>query len=81
LGTHTDNSIDKVRKLRQARGSNHGSHTCPESRTRGLPKLTADDVSSIRASRLSTSALAAEHGVSRTLVRNIRNRRAWASLP
>jgi hypothetical protein len=55
LGTNRDNTLDRTRKGRTAKGIRHGSHTHPERRpigeTHGRTKLSSDDVREIRRMR------------------------------
>jgi predicted DNA-binding protein (UPF0251 family) len=67
LGTHQDNMADMTTRDRQARGSTNGS-----------AKLTEQDVLDIRAIRgMSQRAIAAQYGVSQTVIWKIRNRKIW----
>ena len=74
LGTHADNMLDCSAKGRlpaaqgvpYLRGERHPNH-----------KLTADDVRAIRASRASSPDIAAQYGLHRGTVHDIRTRRAW----
>jgi hypothetical protein len=71
LGTPKDNAADKVAKGRQARfiGTANAS-----------AKLTPDHVLAIRSSNDSHAALARKYVVSESLIRQIRNRKVWASV-
>lgn len=60
------NIADKVSKGRQAVGSGHG-----------MAKLTEDDVRAIRASGLSLSKIAAQYGITKTMVSYIKRRQNW----
>jgi len=67
LGTHQDNTDDKVSRGRQARG-NHNGNT----------KLTEKDVLDIRQIRgMSYRAIAKRYGVSRQNIYSIINRKLW----
>lgn len=85
LGTHADNSDDKVRKGRQAQGQTHGSRLKPERMRRGpgvkQSKLNESLVREIRrryaAEKVSFEALARQYGVSRPMIGYIVNRTWW----
>lgn len=68
LGTQVDNVADRDAKGRQAKlkGENNGR-----------AKLTDADVLAIRDSGLSQNEIAAEYGVSQTVVSNIKIRKSW----
>lgn len=72
LGTHAENMLDCKVKGR-ANGSSGAKN--------GRAKLTPSDVLAIRRSGLSHGKLAEKFSVSATLIRYIRIRKAWASLP
>jgi len=72
MGTHTMNSADRCRKGRQARGSSHSS-----------AKLTEEQVGAIRQKRaagIKLRVIAAEFGVSTSVVSGIESRRYWRHL-
>jgi hypothetical protein len=85
LGTTRENTADMVAKGRQARGERHASRRHPERVARGervgTAKLTAVQVAAIReryaAGGVSTRTLAAEYGVSRTLLKLIVRGEVW----
>jgi hypothetical protein len=87
LGTHADNMRDMTAKRREARGERHGSRVRPERILRGeqLPhtRLTAEDVAAIHV-RLRAGerqrAVAAEFGVTQSLISLIVQRKVWAHL-
>lgn len=71
LGTHQDNVDDQVAKGRQVKGT-----------VNGRAKLTEDDVLAIRAAEgVLQKDLAAQFGISRQQVSNIRNGILWADIP
>ncbi len=70
LGTGAENSADMVSKGRQAKGEANGQ-----------AKLTVALVKAIRADPRSGPTIAAEYGVGRTLVSQIKRRIVWAGLP
>jgi len=69
LGTPNDNAQDRERRRR-------GRH--PVGAAHGRAKLNEDDVREIRRSALSHTNEAARYGVSRTLVRKVRNGDLWS---
>lgn len=69
LGTPKDNSADMSRKGRACRGERHWKN-----------KLTRDQVLEIRSSELPRKQLAAQYGVSPTMIKLIRLRKFWAWL-
>jgi hypothetical protein len=69
-GSPSDNQRDRA---------SHG--TSNRGAANGHAKLTKEAVKEIRASQSESSALALEFGISKTHVRAIRGRRAWAWLP
>lgn len=71
LGTNSENVADKVAKgrLPDMKGVRHPGH-----------KLTEDDVLAIRCDDRSLAVVAAEYGVSKKAVLNIRHRRSWGHL-
>jgi hypothetical protein len=66
LSDHSGNMKDKVNKSRQYRGERHHS-----------TKFTEDQIRAIRLDPRSNSVVAAEFGVSRNAIYNIRTRRDW----
>lgn len=70
---------------RLARGATHGRATRPERTARGerngLSRLTAEKVSQIRIDRRSRLEIAADYGISRTMVGYIVRGIAWAHVP
>jgi len=71
LGTALDNNRDAIAKGRTF-------HPCGESRPDA--KLRAADILEIRASHLSQRKLAAQYGVAKGVIQNIRNRTKWRSV-
>ena len=88
LGTHDDNSTDKISKGRHARGDTSGSRLHPERLPRGednhFTKLTTEQVIEIRklhASGENTNDLASRYGVNRSYIYSIGKRRTWKHVP
>lgn len=69
VGTQQDNMTDKVRKNRQARGSNHGN-----------AKLTEDQAREIKFSSETSIKLASKFGYSASMIRAIKNGIWWKHL-
>lgn len=70
LGTHLDNMVDKCAKGRQPRGEKVGR-----------AKLTEQQVVAIRADRRAYTAIAAEYGMSSSVVGDIVRGYLWAHVP
>ncbi len=70
LGTDASNMADRDGKKRQAKGEAHGS-----------AKLTVTQVEAIRIDPRSGPTIAAEHGIGRTLVSQIKRRLIWGDVP
>lgn len=70
LGAHADNMADMVAKDRQAKGVNHGNS-----------KLNESVVKSIRSDQRSHKDIAAEFGVSRSLVGQVKSDSVWRHVP
>lgn len=91
VGTHADNARDRERKGRSnpQSGEMHWTTRDPASAARGekiaQSKLLEDQVSDIRQRLASKSAqqkdLAAEYGVSKSLICMIARRKVWAHIP
>ena len=86
IGTNADNSADKLRKGRQARGATHGSRTTPERFPRGEQhynaKLTMQDVIAIRSAEgLSHRHLASIYKVNHREIGLIRRGEIWRGVP
>lgn len=83
LGTNADNVQDRDAKGRRvaASGDQHYSRTNPEAVARGeqngRAKLTEADVSAIRASTETHREIAAQFGVDRSTISDIRRREIW----
>lgn len=82
LGTHADNSADKMRKGRFARGETHGSRTRPDRVRRGEThansKLREVDVLAIlRSDGVSSRHLASVYDVDHSVITSIRRGEAW----
>ena len=83
LGTHADNSADKVTKGRQRAGvgDGNGSRTHPERVRRGesspASKLTEDAVRAIRASADNHTTEARKWGVLLNCIKKVRLRETW----
>ena len=73
LGDHAANMADKMAKGRHRYGNVSGEE-------HGMAKLTAEQVLAIRADQRSLREVAAEYGLSRTHVWEIRTGRAWTHL-
>ena len=69
LGTHADNTADKLARSRQARGEGHGQRV-----------LTAEAVRAIRASTCTTAELAKHYQVARRTITNARSGITWAHI-
>lgn len=70
LGDQAANNADKIAKKRQRYGVSRGE-------AHGCSKLISEQVKAIRAAAGTVSAIAREFHVSRTQVRDIRERRSW----
>lgn len=83
-GTQRDNLADCSAKGRRAVGKKHGSRTHPESRPRGMAiksaKLTELAVQNIRSDNRPQPQIAAQYGVSQTLISQIKLRKIWAHI-
>lgn len=79
LGTHQDNSDDKVFKGRHSRGAAHSAAKKNPARgvANGNSKLTESDVLAIRALNISQRKIAAMYGVTQSLISNIKRREIW----
>lgn len=77
LGTPLDNMLDKVAKSRE---SHKGPRKQIEGTRNGMAKLTPEQVRSIRGRADSRKIIAAEFGVSLSLVSAIRNNKIWKHL-
>lgn len=84
LGTHADNAHDRDGKGRTSKGDKHFSHTRPELCLRGekhgMTKLTEAQMRAIEASGLPRKELAAQFGVSKATVANIKRHKTWRHL-
>jgi hypothetical protein len=69
IGTYADNNADRDSK---------GRHRPLRGEANGMSKLTKEAVLAIRADRRTSVAIAPEFGVSQSLVRLIKNRKAWS---
>ena len=67
LGTNADNSSDRIKKGRSARGEKHGG-----------AKLSLQDILLIRSDPRKQKEIAAEYGIVPSAVSNIKSRRVWA---
>lgn len=85
VGTHADNTLDKIKKGRHAIGDRHGSRTHPESILRGEQngnaKLTQEKVTKIKteyaAGGISQEALGRKNGVGQMEISRIVNGKRW----
>jgi hypothetical protein len=73
LGSAADNAQDMARKGRAPEGAQNGE-------LHGRSKLTDEQVRAIRRDSRPLAAIAAEHGVSDSLISRIRNRHLWPHL-
>lgn len=69
-GTDADNRSDSVQRHRTPRGENHSCTT-----------LTAEDVLAIRADQRLHRVIAAEYGITKSSVGDLKHRRSWKHLP
>lgn len=76
LGTHQDNTDDRVAKGRFKRGPHVNKETKPR-----LRKVTDDQVREIRSGRDSDAGYALRYGLGRTTVCDIRNRKTKTLVP
>lgn len=80
-GTHAENEADAVRLGEKATGHRNGAYTRPEKRRRGESngngKLNAPDVLAILADERAQEEIATAHGVSQSLVSQIKRGRIW----
>jgi hypothetical protein len=80
LGTHQDNTDDKVRKNRQAKGSKLAEaqyENRPRGEKNGRSKLNQDKVNQIRSLNISQKEIANIFGVSQALISKIKNKEMW----
>ena len=80
LGTDQDNSDDKVRKSRQAKGASLAAaqkEKRPRGESNGNSKLTRAQVTEIRAINLPQRAIASRFGVTQALVSKIKRKEIW----
>lgn len=79
--THKNNESHKIIHGTVSRGLRNGRYTMPECTLRGMDhpmrKLTECEVIAIRSSPLSSKLAALQFGVSKTNIKDIRNRRIW----
>ena len=77
-----NNHHARLRPERMARGDSHGSRLhperCPRGESNGSAKLTAADIPNIRSDKRTQKTIAAEYGISRTQISNIKLRVTWA---
>lgn len=80
--TPSGNNFDKRDHGTMRVGLDHHAHAKPECMPRGEAhgnsKLTTDKVQAIRADTRPQSVIAAEYGISQSLVSQVRQRRIWA---
>ncbi len=72
LGTHLENMRDMIGK---------GRHVAPRGERASWSKLTAEDVSAIRATTNPAHEIAPRYGISKSLVWAVRSRKVWRHLP
>jgi len=82
LGTPADNAADMAAKGRAATGAAHGSHTHPHRRAKGERvggvKLTEAKVIAIRGDKRIGRLIAADYGVSVSMVCHIKRGTSWS---
>jgi DNA-binding transcriptional regulator YiaG len=80
LGTHQDNTDDKVRKNRQAKGKKLAEaqyENRPKGELNGNSKLSQDEVNQIRSLNMSQRKIAKIFGVSQPLISKIKRKEMW----
>ena len=79
-GTHLDNTLDKVRKGRQAKGSelaNAQGNTLRRGELNGNRRLTNEQVVEIRALNMPQRKIATQFNVSQALISKIKRKEMW----
>lgn len=83
-GTQLENAADREEHGRTARGSRNGAYTKPHTRRRGIEngnsKLTPEQILSILHDSRSQSKIALTHGVTQSLVSQIKLGRIWTHI-
>lgn len=81
IGTHADNSADRVAKGRAASGLRNGAYTKPDrlrkGEDNGRAKVSASDVVAIRSDTRPTALVAAQYGIDRSSVNRIKRQISW----
>ena len=77
IGTTQDNSDDKVRKNRQAKGESFSKRKPASGSKNGLAKLTEIEAKEIFNSKSPQREIASRYGVSQTVVHNIKSIKTW----
>ena len=80
IGTHQDNTDDKVRKNRQAKGIKLAEaqyENRPKGELNGQSKLTQDQVNQIRSLNMPQRKIAKIFGVSQPLISKIKRKEMW----
>lgn len=77
IGTTQDNSDDKVRKNRQAKGLSFVNRKAANGSRHGLAKLTENQAKEIFNDTNSQRKIAERYGVSQTVIHNIKSMKTW----
>lgn len=82
--SHQENCAERRQNGKAPIGNRNGAYTMPHRRRsgelNGLAKLTWDAVRHIRSTEASSRALAAEFGVSRTAIKDVRRGKTWRAV-
>jgi hypothetical protein len=77
IGTTKDNSDDKVRKNRQAKGASFSNRKTSNGSKNGMSKLTETQAKEIFNDKSPQREIARRYGVSQTVVHNIKSIKTW----
>jgi hypothetical protein len=77
IGTTKDNSDDKVRKNRQAKGASFSNRKTSNGSKNGMSKLTETQAKEIFNDKNPQREIASRYGVSQTVVHNIKSLKTW----
>jgi len=77
IGTTKDNSDDKVRKNRQAKGASFFNRKTSNGSKNGMSKLTETQAKEIFNDKSPQREIARRYGVSQTVVHNIKSIKTW----
>ena len=77
IGTTQDNSDDKVKKNRQAKGLSFVNRKAANGSRNGLAKLTENQAKEIFNNTNSQRKIAERYGVSQTVIHNIKSMKTW----